>query len=261
MASLTPVSPPAFRVTFTAGDLSASVATVTLYRTADGQTNVVRTAEDLGAVGGFTAFDAEAPVGVPVTYSALQFDSSGNQIGYTAAVTGTLDADEPIYAWLSDPLVETSAIRVVMTDSAGQTATRSIPGTVYRVGPTSIVLSGVETPNTDLDMGFYTESADDDVAVRALIANANGSVLIRTMPGFGALIPRALYCFAGKANPTYLDGNGSLWSNSVTEISPSTQGVVESKASWQDVEDTFATWADAEAAFLTWLDLEQAFDN
>jgi hypothetical protein len=81
------------------------------------------------------------------------------------------------------------------------------------------------------------------------------------MPGFGPLIPRALYCFAGKANPTFLDGNGSLWSNSVTEVSPSTQGVIASKASWDDVVATFATWDDAEAAFLTWLDLEQAFDN
>jgi hypothetical protein len=110
-------------------------------------------------------------------------------------------------------------------------------------------------------MGFYTLSADDDAAVAALIQQANGIVLLRTMPGFGVLIPRALYCFAGAANPVYIDGDGSVWTNSVTEVAPTAQPVIQSSASWDDVTSTFATWDDVKAAFPTWIDLEQAFDT
>lgn len=258
MATLTALAdPPAFRITFAAADLNPSVSTVTLFRTADGQTNPVRTAIGLGAVGGFTAFDAEAPIGVPVEYQALQFNASGVQIGYAAALTGTLPADEPIYAWISDPLVETSPIRVVMTDTAGTTPSRTVPGTIYRIGATTAVLSGLQSGLTDLDMGFYTESPEDDAVIQAMIAHANGSLLIRTMPGFGVLIPRALYCFASQTNPVYQ----GAWQNKVSEISPTTQAIEQSKASWQDVIDNFATWNDVESHFGSWLDLEQAFDN
>jgi hypothetical protein len=248
-------------VTFVTADLDADVAAVTLYRTADGVISPVRTAINLGAVGGFTAFDAEVPQGVPVTYQALQFDASGNQIGYTATVSVTIPAIEPIYAWLSDPLIEGSAIKVVMTDTAGMAPSRTIPGTVYTIGSKAVVLAGQQGPLAGLDMSFYTLSADDDAAVQSLIQQANGIVLLRTMPGFGALIPRALYCFAGSANPTYLDGNGSIWANSVSEVTPSTQQVIQSSASWDDVISTFPDWDTAKAAFATWLDLEQAFDN
>lgn len=254
-------TPPSVRVTFQAADLDASVASVTLYRTADGVILPVRTAINLGAVGGFTAFDAEAPQGVPISYQALQFDASGNQIGYTPTVSATIPTIEPIYGWLSDPLVESSAIKIVMTDTAGIAPQRKVPGTVYSVGAKAVVLAGQQSPLNDLDMGFYTMSADDDLAVQALIQQANGIVLIRTMPGFGVLVPRALYCFTAATNPTYLDGNGSVWDNKVSEIAPTTQAVAKSNASWDDVESTFATWDDAKAAFPTWLVLEQAFDT
>jgi hypothetical protein len=261
MASIVAIdSPPAFRITFTGTDLDENVATVTLYRTADGVILPVRTAVRLSAVGGFTAFDAEAPQGIPVTYQAMQYDASGNQLGYTGTINGLIPALEPSFAWLSDPLDETSAIQIVMTDTAGAQPKRTVPGSVYTIGSSAVALAGQQTPLTGTDMGFYTLSADDDVAVQALIKQTNGLVLIRTMPGFGVLIPRALYCFAGAANPTYLDGQGSVWDNSVSEVSPTSQPTTKSSASWTDITDTFATWDDVKTAFATWLDLEQAFD-
>jgi hypothetical protein len=263
MASLTPTTtPPAFRITYTAADLSASVSTVALYRTADGVTNLVRTANGVGAIGGFTAFDAEAPQGVPVAYRVLQFDTLGNQIGYAATtLTGTIASIDPMYGWISDPLVEGSAIKVVMTDTAGTQPKRTVPGSVYTIGATAVVLAGQRGPLAGTDMGFYTLSTDDDAKVLSLIDSANGMLLIRTQPGFGVTIPRALYCFAAQTNPTYLDGNGSLWTNEISEVSPTAQPVEQSAASWQDVINTFTTWTAAEAAFGSWLDLEQAFDN
>jgi hypothetical protein len=261
MASLIPTTaPPSFRVTFTSADLDPSVATVTLFATADGVTRAVRTAINLGAAGGFTAFDAEPPTGIQVTYQALQFDIDGVQIGYTASISAIISAGPPSLAWLSDPLDETSAIQVVMTDTAGLSAARPIPGTIYTIGATAAVLSGVQGPVQGVDMSFYTQSAGDDELVRNLLKQSNGSVLLRTNPGFGVLIPRALYCFAGAAVPSYLDGTSSLWSNTVSELTPTTLPVLQSKTSWQDVIDGFASWTALESQFGSWIDVETSFD-
>lgn len=259
-STITTASPPAIRVTFDSSELDSSTSTVTLYRTADGQTSQVRTAIALFAAGGFTAFDAEAPVGVPVTYRAMQFDSDGNQIAYTASVTASIAAPATWTAWISDPLDETSALQVVLADSAGADPKRTIPGTVYQIGPDAHLLAGVQGKIVGLDMSFYTNSDGADAAILDLIARTSGQVLIRTGPAFGTLIPRALYCFAGTATPSYMNGDGSAWTNQVSELSPTTQGIAVSNASWQDVIDAFDTWADFNAAFASWLDAEQAFD-
>jgi hypothetical protein len=247
-------------VTFTSADLDPSTATVTLYAAADGVTRIVRTAINLGAAGGFTAFDAEPPTGIPVSYNALQFDIDGNRLGYTASVIGTIPADSPMFAWLSDPLDESSAIQVVMSDTSGLTAPRPIPGTVYTIGATAAVLSGEQGLLSGVDMSFYTQSADDDAAVRQLLKQSNGNVLLRTAPGFGVLIPRALYCFAGAAAPTYLDGNGALWANTVSELTPTTQAIVQSKTSWQDIIDGFTDWTAVKSEFGSWIAVETSFD-
>lgn len=262
MASLVATdTPPAFRITFTSADLATNVATVTLYASADGVTREVRTAINLSAVGGFTAFDAEPPAGTLVSYQAMQFDISGNQLGYTTSVSGTIPAGDPASAWLSDPLDENSAIPVIMSDTAGLSSARPIPGTVYNIGATAAVLSGVQGLIQGADMSFYTLSADQDAAVLALLKQSNGSVLLRTNPGFGALIPRALYCFAGAASPNYIDGTVSLWTNTVSELTPTTTPIAQSKTSWQDVIDGFAEWADVKLQFSAWLGVETAFDG
>jgi hypothetical protein len=261
MATLTPTTaPPSFRVTFASTDLNASTATATLFATAEGVTREVRTAINISASGGFTSFDAEPPAGVLVEYQALQFDIDGNQLGYTSVISGTIPAGSPMTGWISDPLDETSAMQIVMADKAGLTTQRPTPGTIYTIGATTAVLSGVQGLITGLDMSFYAQSIDDDAAILALLKQSNASVLIRTNPGFGALVPRALYCFAGGAAPTYLDGNGSLWSNTVSELTPTTLPVTQSKTSWQDVIDGFASWSAVKTQFASWIEVEISFD-
>jgi hypothetical protein len=250
------VDPPAVQVTLTAADLNADVQTVTLYRIADGQTVAVRTAINIFAGGGFSASDAEPPFGIPVMYRAQQYDASGNVLGYTDSVTVTVPSVAPWIGYLSDPLDETSPVKVVMTDTAGTAPSRTTAGTLYQVGSTAVVLAGVQAGLTGLDMGFYTLSDADDAAVQGTLQQANGLVLIRTAPGFGVLIPRALYCFAGTANPVYQNGDGSVWTNAVSEVTPNTQPLINANASWQTYMNAFATWNDFNAAYATWLDAE-----
>lgn len=249
--------PPIVQVSFESADLNADTNSVTLYRTSDGQTNTVRTAINLFAGGGFVASDAEAPFGVQVSYRAQQFDSSGNVLGFTDTVSATVPSPAPWVGYISDPLDESSAIRVVMTDTAGTTPSRTTAGTVYQIGATAVVLAGVQSLLTGIDMGFYTSSDADDQAVQALLQQTNGLVLMRTAPGFGALIPRALYCFAGAANPVWNPSDGSTWTNSVSEVTPTTTPLNLANASWQTYMDQFATWDDFNAAYVTWLEAEK----
>lgn len=249
--------PPQIRVSFEAADLDPNVNTVTLYRYADGQVYPVRTATDIFAIGGFVADDTEVPLGVHVDYRALQFDVGGHQLGYSVTVGVDVPAPAPQVAWISDPLNASSAIQVVMTDTAGVTTPRSVSGTLYTSGPNTLVLSGDMSLVQGADMGFYTLSASDDERILELLRSTNGQILIRTGPAFGVLTPRLFYCFAGKAAPLFQGPNGSAWANTVDEITVTTLAVQSAGATWTDLQNLFTTWEQVESAYATWLDLEE----
>lgn len=244
-------------VQITADSLAAGTVYVTLYRYADGLTSQVRSVVKLYAAGGFTAIDNEAPVGIPVRYRAMQYTATGGTIGYTQTTTVTVPAPAPWIGLISDPLDQSSTIQVVMTSTAGTAPQRPIDGTVYQIGATAVVLAGPQSLITGLDMGFYTQSDDDDQNMIALLQQTHGVILIRTPPGFGGQIPRALYCFAGGAYPTYLDGDGSLWTNVVSQVTSSTLPVSAPAATWADYIDAYGdSWVEFDQTYSSWLDAE-----
>lgn len=80
---------------------SGSPAYITVYRLADGETNIVRTANYTAASGSFTVTDYEAPFGVVISYYAEVFTSAGASLGVSPIATTTLAVDS---VWIHDPL-------------------------------------------------------------------------------------------------------------------------------------------------------------
>jgi hypothetical protein len=250
-------APPMVAVTWDTGELPANTNTVIVYRTVDGVETTVRNGYNLYAVGGAIVDDWEAPIGVPVTYRAECFNSVGTDLGSTASsVAVTILADTVGTAWLSDPLDETSPVKVTMAGQAGQAPSRPIPGQVYQVGLRTIVLAGVPGLISNLDMGFYTQTTADRETVLALVKKANGLLLLRTPPPM--MVPRLLYCFCPGMTPSEFRLTQGVekiaWANPVTEVSPTTASTSVSSVSWQTYIDAFPTWADMEAAYATWFD-------
>lgn len=74
---------------------------ITVYRLADGETNIVRTANYTSVTGPFTVIDFEVPLGVPVTYYSEVFNAAGTSLGVSATAVTTVDSDS---IWIHDPL-------------------------------------------------------------------------------------------------------------------------------------------------------------
>lgn len=255
MTSITfTTAPPSARVIFSSADLFAKTETITAYRVIDGVSTTVRSAVRIFAVGGALFDDAEVPVGVTVEYRAQQFDGTGKELGFTQSASVLVPGERGV-GWVSDPLDASSAVRVVLAESAGRLPRRPVPGAVYRVGARTVALVGSRGLLQDLPMDFYTETTADRQAIWNLIGATGGLLLFRTPPPVP--IPRLLYAWA--ANATFDDfdpygGEGSVWSNTVQEITPTDAPLVVGAAPWQAYINAFPTWADFNAAYLTWFD-------
>jgi hypothetical protein len=80
---------------------TGSPTSITVYRLADGVTEIVRTANRAPATTAFTVVDYEVPFGVVATYFSEVFDAAGTSLGLSSTVTTTVDSDS---VWIHDPL-------------------------------------------------------------------------------------------------------------------------------------------------------------
>lgn len=249
-------APPSVRLTFEAADLDPDVQTVTVIRTVDGVDTTVRSSVKAFASGGWVGEDHEVPPGVTVSYRAMQWDSGGRELADSAPVEATIPSDGPDVGWISDPLTEGSAIRVVLTDAAGQSPSRPMIGSLLQVGLNTIALVAGMGKLQSLDMSFYSYTEADRKAIFALLGSTGGLVLIRTPPPM--LVPRMLYCWAQNAMPQEYSLPAGIqqvrWANTVSEISEPEGLPVTVALSYQVYLDAFPTYLDAQAAYSTYLD-------
>lgn len=245
-------------------ELRPGTASLTMYRSFDGFDGrtvdmTVRSAIRKYAVGAFTGTDSEIPTGVPVSYWAEMFDDAGTPLGTTERTTVTFPVTDINEAWLSDPLDETSGIRVWLLDGTAKELSRPTSGTRYQVGFRTVVLAGTTGLLTDAPVPFLTDSIEDREAVYRLIGDTGGLILIRTAPP--AMLPRLLYCWASDPRPTgYRQWNGydlTSWANPVNEVSPIEGDVAVPRVPWQVYMDAFPRWSDAMAAYSTWFDAKR----
>lgn len=258
--------PPIANISLDLTAMSDDVETLTLYRVyadrpvSSQVTTTVRRGVNKFASGGFATTDEEVPIGMPVSYYAALYRADGvfvgNSLPTTVTVGNTASIDD---GWISDPLVEGSAIKVTLTDVAGSNPSRPMVGTKYQVGYRTVVLNSRQSHLTDLDMGFYTDTKADMQAIQDLIEGTGGLVLIRCTPP--RMVPRMLYCWMQNASPDDFNYPAGLedaeWANTVQETSAVEGDVTLPAVSWQTYIDAFSTWANMEAAYTTWFDAKK----
>lgn len=248
--------PPSAHIVYQASDLADDTGTITLYEIHDGQTRSVRTAIDAFAVGGIAIDDTEIPRGTDVAYRAEVFRTDGTSVGFTPTTTVNIPGEVGI-GYLSNPLdPATPAIRVEFRETVGSMPKTDAPGATYRAGLRTVALLAPRGLLRDVDLSFYTDTLTQYDAVKQMVADSNGLLLMRVDPPIG--LPRLVYFWAKGITWDEFSRPAGLedyeWDNIADQISPIDGEPLTSTIPWQLYIDAFPLWSDMNAAYLSWLD-------
>lgn len=244
---------PCPRVDILFDSLAAGTATATVYQISDEGKVPVRNAEGVYAAGGLFVTDYEVPLGVPVTYTAEQFDASGVSLGYTTQATVQVDS-LPGAAWVQDPLDPSSAVEVGAADGFADEVKETREVKLVRVGNDTVALMAAMGLIENVSLRTWTDSPEDAAAYRAVLRRTQ--VLVRTMPNMP--IPRCLHIVAAVIPRRGFDiaqgGTLYVWDLVGDEVTRSALNIIVPVVTWQRYIDAFPTWGDFDAAYGTWLD-------
>lgn len=163
----------------------ATAATLTISRTGpSGTPAAVRSWQDAAVAGGqaIVARDFEAPIGVPLTYSATAYNASGAAVG-TQTATITVPSGGCSDTWLTDLARAANTARVALEalPELAYPVPNSVHDVIARRDP--IVTSDVaHTP--EFELSFLTASHAERDQARAALGNGI-PVLLRTPPEDG----------------------------------------------------------------------------
>jgi len=247
---------PAPRIQVLIDDLPPGVASITLYRQADGRSFRVRGAVKVPVAGAFQTLDLEAPFGLASTYRAAMFTSLGIEVGYTDPAVTTLAVNE---VWVHNPLDPANAIQIDLDDKSGRSLTRPITGELYQPEQRPLAVL-ITTNRRGLERVELYFSTDDSVAAEKFESMFGGydedeqlvPVLCVRVPGYIDL-PRPL--FAGALEPVRMPINihmgGSLreWQVSADEAEPPFPGIVVALLTRNDIDAFFSTRNALDAAY------------
>lgn len=255
---------PRVEVSWTA--LPSGTDSITVTRSWQGQSAVVRGARRVPATtGGFLVTDYEAPLGVPVSYSAVVADAAGVDSPAGASTTTTLDVAG---AWLQDPLSPSLSMPISLFSSgadawltsASLTSGRyDLPGsTEVAVGSADRVgLAGVRLAAGGLPIVVHTIDLPTSGRLSDIVRTA-APYLLRT-PTRARILPRLAYVLARSLQEIPLDGDmdRTTWDLSGDLVAPPGAGVVVPVHTWAEVKSLYSTWGDLKAAKATWMDVKR----
>ncbi|WP_030747660.1 hypothetical protein [Streptomyces sp. NRRL F-5135] len=237
---------------------AADVRRVRITRTDPGAAGPVpvRSADPAWALGGAgTAYDHEAPLGVPVVYTAVPEYADGTT-GPSSALAVTVPAPEPgddRDLWIKSLDQPGLSLRAMLVEwpgpaAAGRQDIAEIPGSPYRV--VAYDEHAAETYPVTIDVP--PEQVD---RVRALLRS--GVLLAQTRPGY--LAPDAYFVPGDITGPTPTGRLGSSegyqFSWTIQPIArPATGGAPMRMPgwSWDEVARRFATWDAVAASYSSW---------
>lgn len=250
---------PAVEVFFS-GLGSGSPAYITVYRLADGETNIVRTANYTAASGSFSVTDYEVPFGVVSTYYSEVFNSAGTSLGTSPLSTITVASDS---IWIHDPLDLSNFIAVTpwaSDASLGQDSFKEVKrgydfnasGVIGKKKPIIQFYGEKALQGIEFQVVTATNSAVDSLENLLQVA----PVLIRTPARFYNL-PRLLYgVLQGSQEPLTWHLNGydqpiTRWNLSVDETEQPGIGLVFGYYTYTYWQSRYATYTLANTAYGT----------
>lgn len=233
-----------------------ATGSVTVYRIADGTSEVVRNANNTAASSSFTVVDYDAPIGIVVSYTAENFDASGVSQDVSPVATITLTSTS---MWIHDPLAPANNAEiklsgtydVVLGANSFTQVTRGYDATITKVlGKTRPTMQfygqkGYENLTFELITTVYGTAV-----VAALLAT--NPVLVRFPLNFKNLPTRINAFISASQEPltwNLEDSPITLWSLKLDEVEPQSLGIVYSVFSYSYWSGKYATYTAASAVY------------
>lgn len=238
--------------------VDAGVATVTVWRTVRGRTMKVRGLVNVPAASGVSGLDFEVPPGYAASYSAQQFDSSGNFVSYTTPVAVTLPDLGRNLAWFHNPLDPTTAVQMKMAEGSGAALVRATNASVQAVqgrsvgvamfgvrgGLKQVVLDCVAETAAQADAFDALFGAYDDVTTVPILCIRTPSIMRLPSPLF-AVVGDPAQMPANFAN----GGSATQFGLTGDEVSPPPEAVVVTLLGYDDFTAFYADYAAFTAAY------------
>jgi len=256
---------PRAEVLFTS--FAAGTARVTVSRQAAGREYRVRAAVNAATAGALSRVDYEIPFGVPVTYRAEMFNTTGLSLGFTDTATVTVSAPD---TWVHNPLNPGGAVKVAFRDTALRALSRPVEGdVVYPMGRrVGVVVSGQRRGLRGVRLDVVTDTIEQADAFQALAGGYDAATVPVVCFRVGAAdrirIPRPFYASvmdAVEVDRTYVLG-GQMIDHQVVgdEVTPPTEALLVSLLRNADIKAFYATNAAIRAANATNLAVTRRYE-
>ena len=234
-------------------DLSVETHSITVWQISSAGQFEVRNAVRRAAAGGFFVTDYEVPLGVPVTYRVQEFNSGGTELSFALNLPVQVNVSHG-FAFISDPLVPSRAVRVSAEAGFAAQLRQTRPAKVYRAGNNTIALLGQRGLLEDVPLRVWTD--DPDVRDTLDLIVAETQFLVRTGPEFP--IPRLLHVVVQSPERLPMDyahgGTTDVWDLTGSQVSRTELEIIVPVVSYARFSAAFATYADFNAAYSTYLD-------
>lgn len=237
---------------------SGTPTSMTLYRVADGETQIVRGANRLATTSATSVVDFEAPFGVPVAYYTEVFNAAGTSLGLSSQATITLDVSQ---IWIHDPVDVTNAVAVDLGGNGsivlGSESFSEIKRS-YVYNRSSVI--GKRKPI----MQFYGEKAIEGLGL-SLITDDAGTLKLEDVLGASPLcvrtparftnLPRLMYgVLEGSQSPLNWHVNGesndiTRWDLTFNETEAQSTGIVIAYYTYAYWQARYATYTAAGTAY------------
>ena len=250
---------PCHRVEVTISDLTPTSNIVTVWRTADGKRQAVRSARKREVVGSDFVVDYEVPLKRVVTYELEVFSGISAQVA-SAPQNVTVNA---AHGYMQDPIDPNSAIPVygdvgpngeaaLMGQAAKNLEYKADMSLLAVMGsPDPVALLGQRLAASGLDMSVCTDAAQESANIRNLIEDAP-LLLVRPLPEWGSGLPGL--CYMAAEAPAELPVNEAWggtyirWKLTGDLVAAPTMNVLVPLWTYGDVKALWATYQQAQTA-------------
>lgn len=246
---------PSPRVEIVLPTVPVAGVTTTVERIYSGKRSVVRGALRSTSISGFTVTDYEAPLNVPITYQATSYNVADGIVAMSPiSPSVTLVESGVRYAWLSDPLSPTAAVKATMEaatgDELGYDAPMAVLAAMGRRYP--IAVMGTRLAASGVPLTLYTATNGEGNTVRDIVTQA-APLCVR--PATTNRLPALFYLAAKRITEKPYLGGPRVWDLTGDIVAAPSGAVVVPLHTYAEVHDGYATYAALDAAKATYLEV------
>ena len=214
----------------------------------------VRGAAHASISGTFFVVDFEAPLGEPVSYTAIGYDTQDRPSEPSLVSTAVTLAGDGGCPWVHDPLIPSGATRWLVTDWTERTHGRDRSVLWPIVSDVAVVITGPrQKPASTMELITRT----DGDAQALVVLSDSPALLIRPDPSWGW---RYGYYNVGELEerrrvPGRPANPDRLWSLPLTPVAPPPPELEAPAHTWAEVIRLYDRWRSVVATKRSWLDL------